>query len=82
MKYHLAKLTGFDVDACDKTTPEIMRIANQSIIDIANKRDAKEASRNKLTSTYTNTGTSASMAHNFSNPLSNVEKLPRKCLFT
>ena len=61
MKYHLAKLTGFDVDACDKTTPEIMRVANQSIIDIANKRDAKEARRVELTSTYTNTATSASM---------------------
>ena len=51
LKYHLAQINGFDLDACDKTTPKIMHIANQSIIDIANKRDEKEAHINELTST-------------------------------
>jgi hypothetical protein len=58
LKYHLAKISGFDVDACDKTNPEIMRIANQSIIEMANKRDAKEARKNELAGR--NIGTSAS----------------------
>ena len=43
LKHHLAQINGFDVNACDETTLEIMRIANQSIIDIVNKRNAKEA---------------------------------------
>ena len=59
MKYDLAKLTRFDVDACEKTTLEIMRIAKQSIIDIDNKRDVMEAHENKITTT--NIGTSATM---------------------
>jgi hypothetical protein len=58
LKYHLAKISGFDVDACDKTNPEIMCIANQSIIEMANKRDAKEAHKNELAGR--NIGTSAS----------------------
>jgi hypothetical protein len=60
LKYHLAKILGFDVDACPKSTPEIMRIANQSLIDMANKRDAVEARKKELELANRNTGTSAS----------------------
>jgi hypothetical protein len=42
LKYHLAKITGFDVDICLNSSPNIMRIANRSLIDMANKRDAAE----------------------------------------
>jgi hypothetical protein len=48
LKYHLAKITGFDVDICLNSSPEIMRIANQSLIDMANKRDAAEARKKNL----------------------------------
>jgi hypothetical protein len=41
LKYHLAKILGFDVDACPNSTSKIMRIANQSLIDMANKRDTE-----------------------------------------
>jgi hypothetical protein len=49
---------GFDVDDCEKTNLELMRIANQTIIDMANKRDAKEARKKELADK--NIGTSAS----------------------
>jgi hypothetical protein len=80
LKYHLARIPGFDVDACDKTNPKLMRIANQAIIDMANKRDAKEARKNELADR--NIGTSASggatiplLSHralNFCSPLINL----------
>jgi hypothetical protein len=57
LKYHLARISGFDVDACEKTNPELMRIANQEIIDMANKKDAQEARKNELADK--NIGTSA-----------------------
>jgi hypothetical protein len=60
LKYHLAKIPGFDVDACPKSTPEIMRIANQSLIDMANKRDAIEARKKELELANRNTRTSPS----------------------
>ena len=60
LKYHLAKIPVFDVDACPNSTPEIMRIANQSLIDMDNKRDAVEARKKELELANRNTGTSAS----------------------
>jgi hypothetical protein len=61
LKYHLAKIPGFDVDPCPKSTSEIVRIANQSLIDMANKRDATEARKKELARTIANrcSGTSA-----------------------
>jgi len=44
-KYHLAKITGFDVDIYLNSSPEIMHIANQSLIDMANKRDVGRGSQ-------------------------------------
>jgi hypothetical protein len=60
LKYHLAKIHGFDVEACKKSSSEIMRIANQSLIDMDNKRDADEARKKELELVDRNTGTSAS----------------------
>jgi hypothetical protein len=62
LKYHLAKIPGFDVDPCPKSTPEIVHIANQSLIDMANKRDATEARKKELARSIANrySGTSAS----------------------
>jgi hypothetical protein len=34
LKYHLAKIPGFDVDACPKSISKIVHIANQSLIGI------------------------------------------------
>ena len=48
LKYHLAKIPGFNVDPFPNSTAEIMRIANQSLIDMANKRDATEARKKEL----------------------------------
>jgi hypothetical protein len=59
LKYHLAKITGFDVDICLNSNPKIMRIANQSLIDMANKRDAAEARKRELELANRNIGTSA-----------------------
>jgi hypothetical protein len=61
LKYHLAKIPRFNVDPCPNSTAEIMRIANQSHIDMANKRDATEARKNELARSTANryTGTSA-----------------------
>jgi hypothetical protein len=47
LKYHLAKNPGIDVDPCPNSTPEIMRIANQSLIDMANKRARAAATRER-----------------------------------
>jgi hypothetical protein len=60
LKYHLAKITGFDVDICLNSSPEIMCIANQSLIDMIKKRDAVEARKKELELANRNTGTSAS----------------------
>jgi hypothetical protein len=60
LKYHLAKIFGFDVDSCINSSPEIMCIANQSLIDMANKRDVAEARKKELELANRNTGTSAS----------------------
>jgi hypothetical protein len=54
LKYHLAKIPGFDVDPCLKSTPEIVHIANQSLIDMANKRDAVEARKKELAHSIAN----------------------------
>ena len=84
LKYHLARMPGFDVGPCLKTTPEIMRIATKSIMDIVDKREANEARRIELAgrSGSGNIGTSASggttnplLSHralNFCNPLINL----------
>ena len=50
MKYHLAKVVGHEVDVCPAVTPKVMRIANQSLLDMARKRDEKEELRNELAS--------------------------------
>jgi hypothetical protein len=62
LKYHLAKIPGFDVDPCPNNTLEIVHIANQSLIDMANKRDATEARKKELARSIANrySGTSAS----------------------
>ena len=62
LKYHLARMPGFDVGPCLKTTPEIMRIATKSIMDIVDKREANEARRIELAgrSGSGNIGTSGS----------------------
>jgi hypothetical protein len=62
LKYHLAKIPGFDVDPCPNSTPEIVHIAIQSLIDMANKRDATEARKKELACSTANrySGTSAS----------------------
>jgi hypothetical protein len=48
LKYHLAKIPGFDVEACLNSSPKILHIANQSLIDMANKRDAAELAKMNL----------------------------------
>ena len=53
MKYHLAKMSGFDVGPCVNTTPEVMRIATKSIMDIVDKRDVKKARKNEIASRTT-----------------------------
>jgi hypothetical protein len=62
LKYHLAKIPEFNMDPCPNSTAEIMHIANQSLIDMANKRDATEARKNELALSTANryTGISAS----------------------
>jgi hypothetical protein len=47
LKYHLAKSPRIDVDPCPNSTPEIMRIANQSLIDMANKRARAATTRQR-----------------------------------
>ena len=67
MKYHLAKLVGHEVDVCAVVTPEVMHIANQSILDMAKKRDEKEEFRNELASrTQSRTMGATSDMHSFS----------------
>ena len=34
LKYHLARMSGFDVGPCTKTNPKIMHIATKSIMDM------------------------------------------------
>jgi hypothetical protein len=50
------------VDPCPDSTPEIVRIANKSLIDMANKRDETEAHKIEIARTIVNrgSGTSAS----------------------
>jgi hypothetical protein len=60
LKYHLAKIHGFDVESCPKSIQEIMRIATQSLIDMDNKRDASKAHKKELELENRNIGTSAS----------------------
>jgi hypothetical protein len=62
LKYHLAKIPGFDVEPCKKSSAELVHIANQSLIDMANKRDATEARKTEIARTIVNrgSGTSAS----------------------
>ena len=50
LKHHLAKVSGHEVEVCPAVTPEVMRIANQSLLDMARKRDEKEELRNELAS--------------------------------
>lgn len=87
LKYHLASISGYDVDAYLKTTLEIMRIANQSLLDMARKRDEKEDLRNELVARgqSRSMGTTSAlgggetsiplliyMTYNFRNPLVNL----------
>jgi hypothetical protein len=48
LKYHLTKIPGHEVDICLASTLEIVHIANQSILDIARKRDQREEMRLEL----------------------------------
>jgi hypothetical protein len=48
LKYHLAKIPRHEVDIFPASTPEIVHIANQSILDIARKRDQREEMRLEL----------------------------------
>ena len=67
LKYHLAKIVGHEVDVCPAVTPEVMRIANQSILDMAKKRDEKEEFRHELASrTQSRTMGGTSDLHSFS----------------
>ena len=67
LKYHLANVTGHEVDVCPTITPEVMCIANQSLLDMARKRDEKEKFRNKLASrTQSQTMGATSDMHSFS----------------
>ena len=67
LKYHLAKLVGHEVDVCPAVTLEVMPIANQSILDMAKKRDEKEEFRNELASrTQSRTMGATSDMHSFS----------------
>jgi hypothetical protein len=47
LKYQLAKILGIDVDPCPNSSAEIMRIANQSLIDMANKRARAATTRQR-----------------------------------
>jgi hypothetical protein len=62
LKYHFAKIPGFDVDPCPNSSLEIVHIANQSLIDMANKRDTIEARKKELARSTANrySGTHAS----------------------
>ena len=67
LKYHLAKLVGHEVDVCPVVTPEVMRIANQSLIGMARKRDEKEEFRNEFASrTQSRTMGATGDMHSFS----------------
>jgi hypothetical protein len=78
LKYHLAKILGFDVESCPNSSSEIMHIANQSLIDMSNKRDAVKARQKELELENRNTGTSTTIpllshrALNFCSPLINL----------
>jgi hypothetical protein len=48
LKYHLAKIPGHDADVCDKTTPEIMRIAFDSLEAKDKKKDEKASKKAEL----------------------------------
>ena len=50
LKYHLAKVVGHEVDVCLIITLEVMCIANQSLLDMARKRDEKEEFIDELAS--------------------------------
>jgi hypothetical protein len=73
LKYHLAKIPGFDVESCIKSNPEIMCIANQTLVDMANKRDAAEACKKELELENRNTGTSASEGDQYHNPTPHLQ---------
>jgi hypothetical protein len=48
LKYHLAKILRHDVEVCDNTTPEIMRIAFDSLEAKDKKKDEKVARKAEL----------------------------------
>ena len=48
LKYHLAKIPEHDVDVCDHTSPEIMRIAFDSLEAKDKKKDEKAARKAEL----------------------------------
>lgn len=50
LKYQLAKIGGHEVDVCSAVAPKVMCIANQSLLDMAKKRDEKEELRVELAS--------------------------------
>jgi hypothetical protein len=68
LKYHLAKITGFDVDIFLNSSLEIMCIANKSLIDMDNKRDVVEACKKELELANRNTGISAYEGDQYHNP--------------
>jgi hypothetical protein len=54
LKYHLAKIPGNE-EICKASTPEIVHIANQSILDMNKKRDQREDMRLELANRYGST---------------------------
>jgi hypothetical protein len=45
LKYHLAKISGHEVDICPNSTPEIMHIANKALEDMGLAREYREAKK-------------------------------------
>jgi hypothetical protein len=45
MKYHLAKISGHEVDIFSNSTPEIMRISNKALEDMGLAREYREAKK-------------------------------------
>ena len=51
MKYHLAKIPGFDVGPCSNVTPEIMRVAHDAI-NAKDKKKEKTATKKVELATF------------------------------
>jgi hypothetical protein len=48
LKYHLAQVLRHKVEICPNSTPEIIHIANQSLLDMGKKKDESETVRLEL----------------------------------